>query len=124
MKLNQPGSELLFAYGTLQTQPVQLSTFGRTLDGTPDALEGYRLKMIRIDDEDFVAASGTADHRNLEFTGDSADAVEGTVFKVTQSELEQSDAYEPAGYKRVLVQLRSGLKAWVYLQQTSTADPY
>ena len=125
MRPIESDTELLFAYGTLQTESVQLSTFGRTLLGTRDALPGYRLRMIRIDDEDFVAASGTADHRNLEFTGDAADAVEGTVFKVTQSELELSDAYEPAGYKRALVQTCSGLKAWVYLQQTpSTADPY
>lgn len=109
--------ELLFAYGTLQTEPVQLSTFGRRLDGTVDALVGYRLKLIRIEDQDFVTASGTADHRNLEFTGDPADSVEGTVFKVTPSELEQSDAYEPDEYKRVLVQLRSGVKAWVYLRR-------
>jgi len=81
--------ELLFAYGTLQSEVVQLSTFGRRLDGIEDALVGYRLRIIRIDDEDFVAASGTADHRNLEFTG----------------------------YKRLLVQSRSGLNAWVYLKQ-------
>ena len=30
-------------------------------------------------------------------------------------EIEQADAYEPTDYKRVLAQLRSGLKAWVYL---------
>ena len=95
--------ELLFAYGTLQTAAVQLSAFGRRLDGTDDALVGYRLKIIRIEDQDFVAASGTADHRNLEFTGDPADSVEGTVFKVTPPELEQSDAYEPDGYKRVQI---------------------
>jgi len=110
-------TEKLFAYGTLQTEAVQLSTFGRRLDGTEDVLVGYRLRIIRIDDQEFVAASGIADHRNLEFTGNPSDSVQGTVFKVTQSELEQSDAYEPAGYKRVLVQLRSGLEAWVYLQQ-------
>jgi gamma-glutamyl AIG2-like cyclotransferase len=111
-------SEYLFAYGTLQSEPVQLSTFGRKLDGVPDALPGYRWRMIRIEDEDFVAASGTADHRNLEFTGDPTDVVEGTVFDVTHSELERSDAYEPDGYKRVLVPLRSGRKAWVYLQMS------
>lgn len=108
----------LFAYGTLQSEVVQLATFGRRLEGTEDALVGYRLEIIRIDDEDFAAASGTADHRNLEFTGDPVDSVAGTVFRVTDSELVKSDAYEPEGYKRVLVQLRSGLKAWVYLQQT------
>ena len=113
----QDQTENLFAYGTLQTDAVQLATFGRRLEGTEDALLGYRLRIIRIDDQEFVAASGTADHRNLELTGNPVDSVEGTVFKVSQSELELSDAYEPEGYKRVLVQLRSGLKAWVYIQQ-------
>ena len=112
---NQP-TENLFAYGTLQTPEVQRSTFGRTVDGKADALVGYRLKIIRIDDRDFVVASGTANHRNLEFTGESFDVVEGTVFQLTTSELEKSDAYEPDGYRRGLVQLRSGLNAWVYLQ--------
>ena len=109
-------SELLFAYGTLRTEAVQLSTFGRRLQGTEDALVGYRLEIIRLDDEDFVAASGTADHRNLAYTGDPSDSVAGTVFEVTPAELKQSDVYEPAGYKRVLVQSRSGLNVWVYLQ--------
>jgi hypothetical protein len=113
-------SELLFAYGTLQTEAVQLSVFGRRLDGKADALVRYRLKMVRIEDEEFVNASGTADHRNLEFSGDPSDFVEGTAFNVTRSELEQADAYEPAGYTRVLAQLRSGRNAWVYLQQRST----
>ena len=113
----QDQTEYLFAYGTLQTEAVQLSTFGRRLEGTEDALDGYRLRIMRIDDQEFVAASGTADHRNLEFTGDPKDSVDGTVFKVSLSELEQSDTYEPEGYERVLVQLRSGLKAWVYMQQ-------
>lgn len=106
----------LFAYGTLQTEAVQLSIFGRRLHGTKDALVGYRLKTVTIDDHDFVSLSGAADHRNLEFTGDPSDSVEGTVFKVTEAELELSDAYEPAGYKRVLVQSRSGVNVWVYLQ--------
>jgi gamma-glutamylcyclotransferase (GGCT)/AIG2-like uncharacterized protein YtfP len=114
----EENSELLFAYGTLQTEAVQLSLFKRRLDGKADALVGYRLRIVRIEDQEFVKTSGTADHRNLEFTGDPNDLVEGTVFTVTQSELEQTDTYEPAGYKRVLVQLRSGLNAWVYLQHS------
>lgn len=126
MPSNQTQTEHLFAYGTLQTSAVQLSTFGRTLNGKSDALVGYRLRMIRIDDREFVAASGTADHRNLEFTGDTSDVVAGTVFTVTLAELEQADAYEPTGYQRTLVQLRSGLNAWVYLMrpraQASLAD--
>ena len=108
-------TENLFTYGTLQTEAVQLSTFGRRLEGNRDALPGYILKSIEIKDEDFVAKSGTAIHRNLQFTGEPSDFVEGTIYSVTQQELEQADSYEPDGYKRVMVQLRSGARAWVYL---------
>jgi len=111
----QSEMENLFTYGTLQLEEVQLSTFGRKLEGKPYALVGYRLVMIEIQDEDFVVKSGTADHRNLQFTGDSSDLVEGIVFKVTMEELKQSDAYEPEGYERVLVECKSGLSAWIYL---------
>jgi gamma-glutamylcyclotransferase (GGCT)/AIG2-like uncharacterized protein YtfP len=107
-------TERLFSYGTLQTEAVQLSTFGRRLAGSPDALVGYQLRMIKIGDQDFVATSGGEYHRNLEFTGSASDLVEGTVFSVTEQDLEQADAYEPDGYERVRVQLRSGTEAWVY----------
>jgi gamma-glutamylcyclotransferase (GGCT)/AIG2-like uncharacterized protein YtfP len=116
MSHTEKESELLFTYGTLQSEVVQLSIFERKLNGTEDAIVGYRLALIKIDDEDFIAASGTADHRNLAFTGNPSDFVVGTVFEVTHAELEQADVYEPAGYKRVLVQSREGLNVWVYLQ--------
>jgi hypothetical protein len=116
--------QLLFAYGTLQQEAVQLAIFGRKLEGKTDALVQYRLATVRIEDEDFVVASGTAIHRNLEFTGDTSDIVEGIAFTLTHSELQQADAYEPAGYTRTLVQLRSGLNAWVYLRTARpTEDP-
>jgi gamma-glutamylcyclotransferase (GGCT)/AIG2-like uncharacterized protein YtfP len=108
-------TERLFSYGTLQTESVQLSTLGRRLDGNTDALIGYCLRMIQIMDQEFVATSGAEYHRNLEFTGSASDVVEGTVFSVTEQELKQADAYEPDGYKRVRVNLRSGAEAWVYL---------
>ena len=110
-------TERLFSYGTLQTESVQLSTFGRKLAGNPDALVGYRLQMIQIMDQEFVATSGAEYHRTLEFTGSATDVVEGTVFAVTQHELEQADAYEPHGYQRIRVNLRSGSEAWVYLNK-------
>ena len=110
-------TERLFSYGTLQTESVQLSTFGRRLDGSLDALVGYRLRMIKIEDQDFVVTSGAEYHRTLEFTGSASDFVEGTVFSVTQQELEQADAYEPDGYERIKIKLRSGTKAWIYLNK-------
>ena len=115
--MEQQKTERLFSYGTLRLEDVQLATFGRRLEGRPDVLIGYRLVMITIEDADFVAKSGSADHRNLEFTGNTSDFVEGTVFRMTREELEQADAYEPEGYERVLVQSKSGLNVWVYLNQ-------
>ena len=109
--------EQLFTYGTLQLEEVQLDTFGRRLEGRTDVLIGYCLVLITIEDEDFVTKSGTAEHRNLQFTGNASDFVEGTVFSVTMEELEKTDAYEPEGYERVLVQLKSGINAWIYLNR-------
>lgn len=117
MNSAEQANENLFSYGTLQLEEVQLETFGRKLDSQPDALPDYKLVSITITDEDFVAKSGTADHRNLQFTGKSSDFVEGVVLKVTRNELEQADAYEPEGYLRVRAQLRSGTEAWVFIHQ-------
>jgi gamma-glutamylcyclotransferase (GGCT)/AIG2-like uncharacterized protein YtfP len=112
--------ERLFSYGTLQSEAVQMETFGRTLSGSADALVGYRLVMLRIEDQEFVVKSGTADHRNLQFTGDDADLVEGTVLTLTVDELYEADAYEPQPYERVSVRLRSGASAWVYMANQQT----
>lgn len=108
-------TEYLFSYGTLQNEAVQLAAFGRTLDGKRDALAGYRLAMAETQDQAFIATTGATHHRNLEFTGNASDFAEGTVFSVTKRELEQADDYEPFDYKRTLVELQSGLHAWVYL---------
>ena len=107
-------TQLLFSYGTLQDDAVQLATFGRKIAGEPDACSDYRLTFIPIEDERFKT-NGETHHRNLQFTANEADVVEGSVLKLTERELESTDAYEPAYYRRVLVRLRSGVNAWVYL---------
>ena len=105
---------LLFSYGTLQQQAVQLSTFGRLLRGEPDELVGFEQALFRIDDPSFVASSGKADHAIVKFTGRPDSRVKGTVLDVTDAELAKSDAYEPEGYTRVEATLASGRRAWVY----------
>ncbi|MGH9961724.1 MAG: gamma-glutamylcyclotransferase, partial [Pyrinomonadaceae bacterium] len=37
---------LLFSYGTLQQESVQLSTFGRLLQGQGDALLGFEQSLV------------------------------------------------------------------------------
>lgn len=70
----------------------------------------------------FVATSGAEYHRNLEFTGSASDVIEGTVFAVTQQELEQADAHEPDGYERLRVKLQSGNEAWAYLNKQQNQE--
>ena len=105
---------LLFSYGTLQQDAVQLSTFGRLLEGRPDELVGFEQSLFEVADPAFVAASGKSHHPIVRFNGRSESRVAGTVFEVTEEELARSDAYEPAGYARVLATLASGRQAWVY----------
>ena len=105
---------LLFSYGTLQQEPVQRSTFGRVLNGQPDELVGFEQATLTVDDPAFVAASGTSAHTIVTFTGQHGSRVSGTVFEVTDRELESADRYEPEGYRRVETTLASGRRAWVY----------
>jgi gamma-glutamyl AIG2-like cyclotransferase len=105
---------LLFSYGTLRQEAVQLATFGRRLRGEPDELVGFEQSLLHIDDPAFVAASGKADHAIVRFTGHDDSRVKGTVLEVTEAELARADAYEPAGYERVPARLASGRQAWVY----------
>jgi gamma-glutamylcyclotransferase (GGCT)/AIG2-like uncharacterized protein YtfP len=113
--------EQLFSYGTLQREQVQLKTFGRRLFGDADSLIGYRLVMITVTDEEFVKKNGAV-QRNVVFTGHDSDVVEGVRLSLTKEELDQADAYEPAGYERVQVQLRSGAKAWCYTSKTQPEE--
>ena len=119
MAVAEQQTESLFSYGTLQSESVQLATFGRQLDGQPDALVGYSVVMIEIEDQDFVVTSGTPRHRNLRFTGVQSDIVEGTRLSLTKSELDLADSYEHSNYERIQVQLRSGASAWVYISRNS-----
>ena len=111
---------LLFSYGTLQEERVQLSTFGRRLSGEPDALPGYEPSTVKVEDARFVASSGRAHHANVVSTGRADSRVGGTAFEVTDAELAAADRYEaPAAYVRTQVRLESGREAWLYVHVSS-----
>ena len=107
---------LLFSYGTLQQPEVQLSSFGRLLEGEADALPGYRQSLHEIRDPDVVRTSGKRFHPIVEASGHDSDEVAGAVYTITTAELAAADAYEVSDYKRVRVRLRSGRDAWVYVK--------
>ena len=108
-------AELLFSYGTLRQREVQLTTFGRELNGHADAIVGYELGWVTIADPHVIATSGSDRHPILKPSDRPGAAVEGTVFTITEVELAAADEYEVDDYQRVLVPLRSGGQAWVYV---------
>lgn len=107
---------LLFSYGTLQLERVQLESFGRLLDGEEDAMPGYRQLMVEITDPDVLRKSGQTFHPIVVQSDNSTDEVNGKVFRITEAELASADSYEVSDYKRVAVRLKSGNQAWVYIQ--------
>jgi hypothetical protein len=106
---------LLFSYGTLQQENVQLSTFGRLLEGYQDELVGFEQSLMEIEDPQVVATSGKTHHPIVRFNGRPDSLVPGTVFEITDAELAMADGYEVAAYKRVAASLKSGKQAWVYV---------
>ncbi len=105
----------LFSYGTLQLPAVQLANFGRVLEGTPDALPGYRLKTVRIAVAAVVGLSGSDEHLIVS-PGEPEDSVPGVVLTITEAELAEADAYETDDYRRTEARLASGATAWVYVE--------
>jgi gamma-glutamylcyclotransferase (GGCT)/AIG2-like uncharacterized protein YtfP len=113
---------LLFSYGTLQEEHVQLSTFGRLLEGQKDDLVGFEPSSVKIEDAQLVSASGRTHHANVTFNGRSDSRVSGTVFEITDAELAAADQYEQrANYKRITTMLASGKHAWVYVDARAAA---
>ncbi|MGB3475084.1 gamma-glutamylcyclotransferase family protein [Mycobacterium sp. SMC-14] len=108
-------TELLFSYGTLQLPEVQRSTFGREVDGRPDAIVGYTLDYVTITDPHVVAVSGSDRHPILRPSDAHDAAVPGTVFAISAADLAAADEYEVDAYRRISVPLRSGAQAWVYV---------
>jgi hypothetical protein len=109
-------SEWLFSYGTLRDPAVQRATFGRELEGRPDALVGWRTELLEITDPEVVATSGQTHHPIVLASDDPADHVPGQVLLLNAEELAAADEYEVDDYHRVRVRLASGTRAWVYVQ--------
>jgi gamma-glutamylcyclotransferase (GGCT)/AIG2-like uncharacterized protein YtfP len=92
----------LFVYGTLTQPNVQREVWKRTIQGSPDALDGYTRTNIAVDGVTYpLIIPKTGSH------------VDGIVLELDDQELIKVDAYE-TDYQRILVTLQSGTRAWVY----------
>ena len=74
---DDPGREFLFSYGTLLLPEVQLDTFGHRVPSEDDALPGYRLEWVDIEDERVAQLSGQDSHPILRHTCDPRDSAFG-----------------------------------------------
>ncbi|WP_420573017.1 gamma-glutamylcyclotransferase family protein [Kordia sp.] len=106
----------LFSYGTLQLEKVQLESFGRKLLGEKDTLVGFKLKQLRITDEAVLAISQEEFHPIAIQTNNTDDHISGTLYKISEKELQQADRYEVSDYKRVEATFQSGKKGWIYIK--------
>ncbi len=107
--------EYLFSYGTLQRDNVQLELFGRLLIGAKDILKGHKTFSIEITDELFLSKGEQQGQLTAVISNNKSDAIEGTVFEISEEELRRADEYEPDGYTRIKMKLESGNEAWVYM---------
>jgi len=113
-------TELLFSYGTLQLEKVQIESFGRVLKGEKDSLSSYKLTSLEIKDEKVLAQSQQKFHPIATPSTNVKDKVEGVVFEISKEELLKADSYEVEDYKRIAVDLDSGKKAWIYVSKEFT----
>ncbi|WP_410877745.1 gamma-glutamylcyclotransferase family protein [Myroides sp. DW712] len=108
---------LLFSYGTLQQENVQLETFGRILQGEKDVLLGYKVDYIEIFDAEVLRKSGQQFHPILSPSEDPNDRVEGVLLALTDDELKEADAYEVDSYTRIKTSFLSGKEGFIYIEK-------
>nr|WP_315238221.1 gamma-glutamylcyclotransferase family protein [uncultured Flavobacterium sp.] len=103
--------EQIFSYGTLQSKEIQMQVFNKLLTGTPDQLTGYKLKDLQIEEE-----FGIEDYFVATPSENSSDAVDGIVYSISSADLAKADQFESNAYKRVEITLKSGIVAWIYIE--------
>ena len=88
---------------------MQQYVFSRVLDGRPDVLPKFK----------WIKNAIYGRYPLVKPTGNYQDAVKGIAYKVTKEELSKCDIYETAAYTRKIFTLKSGIKAWVYVDNSS-----
>lgn len=102
-------THLVFTYGTLQDEEIQLGVFSRLLSGTQDTLSKYKIATQKVANQ----------YPTLEHTKNEQDKITGKIYTLSPEELKKADAYEGAAYERIEITLVSGKKAWVYTAKHS-----
>jgi len=107
---------LLFSYGSLLHEHVQLATFGRVLVGTADALPGFQRIQIAVTDAARAAQLDATHLTNVIRSASAESCVPGMLFEISDEELAVADEYERRdAYRRVPAKFASGREGWLYM---------
>ncbi|MEN1784193.1 MAG: gamma-glutamylcyclotransferase family protein [Bacteroidota bacterium] len=99
-------TQYLFSYGSLQKEDVQQQLLNRKLRGKKAVLYGYK----RFENVVYGV------YPVIQPTIDLQSKVKGRLFKVSFLDLYIIDEYETKAYKRIQVLLKSGIRAWAYVE--------
>jgi len=95
----------LFIYGTLRDANLRYALIGKKASTIKGTLKGFALDSIGHEDKVYPI---------IYRTGVSKDLIEGEILDVDENDLLLFDKYEGDGYRRIMVELEEGTKAWVY----------
>ena len=112
----------LFSYGTLQQKSVQINTFGRLLEGSPDNLVGFIVDNLKIQDEEETRQIRREFYPIAKYTGSFHKRIPGTIYEAKEEDFNRTDHYEGDQYERILTILESGRRAWVYVEAKANSQ--
>jgi gamma-glutamylcyclotransferase (GGCT)/AIG2-like uncharacterized protein YtfP len=95
----------MFVYGSLLDNERRLNVLGHSIEGKSDILEDYI-----VDTHSVLTAYPTI----IKLEGGF---VNGKIFKVNNTDIENLDRYESHYYKKVEVTLKSGVMSLVYIER-------
>jgi gamma-glutamylcyclotransferase (GGCT)/AIG2-like uncharacterized protein YtfP len=95
----------MFVYGSLLDAKLRLNVLGHDIEGKSDILEDYI-----VDTHSVLTAYPTI----IKLEGGF---VNGKIFKVNNTDIENLDRYESHYYKKVEVTLKSGVMSLVYIER-------
>lgn len=99
---------LLFAYGTLCDPEIRSELFGEDVLTHPGGLHGFGISPLRV----------YGSYPTIAPSEVPGAVVNGTVLRLTETQLGIADAYEGEAYHRIAVTLISGERCQAYISRT------
>lgn len=107
---------LLFSYGPLNSNELQLKHYGRAFLGREDILSGYLFNNTEINGAHLIA-NPTTKLQMARKSSEKNSKIKGMVYEITGEELVKTDRLLAFNAKRVMVTTDLGSEVWVYIEK-------